>query len=360
MNDKAEDLAFGRWPDILTSRGMESSFFNCKQGPCPFCWGRDRYRWVQKKYGGVWVCNSCTDGKYATGFNMLMQHMGYQTFREAADDVREFFGAQQVIRPIPREQRLSQMDEWTPERIQRNTDRMLRSWEEGRDITSGDPVSLYMSKRVPGMDFVPAYVRYHPALDYWAPPPEGQDRPILLGRYPAMLSLALAPDGSIAQLHKTYLTLSGEKADVPLVKKTDLGVGQKSFAVRMLKPVGDKLGICEGMETGWAAAMLRDIPIWSCLNGPALAEFVLPEELRGQIKTLVIFADADELKVFGRQKDGSSKMMRPGSVYAEKLAQSARQMGLKTLIIRPAREGNDMADYWQRQQKDSPAMEMAC
>jgi hypothetical protein len=114
------------------------------------------------------------------------------------------------------------------------------------------------------------------------------------------------------------------------------------------------------METGWAAAMLRDIPIWSCLNGPALAEFVLPEELRGQIKTLVIFADADELKVFGRQKDGSSKMMRPGSVYAEKLAQSARQMGLKTLIIRPAREGNDMADYWQRQQKDSPAMEMAC
>lgn len=203
-----------------------------------------------------------------------------------------------------------------------------------------------MHKRVPGMDFVPADIKCHPALEYWSPPPAGQDRPVLLGRYPAMLTLARASDGTVAQLHKTYLTPEGAKAAVPTPKKTDLGIGIKSFAVRMLDPVGDKLGVCEGLETGWAAAMLRGIPVWPCLNGPALAEFELPQELMGVVKTLVIFADSDELKPAGRHADGSTKLARPGSVYAEKLAHSARLKGLKTLVIRPAKQGDDMADYW--------------
>lgn len=346
MNEKAEDLAFGRWPDILTSRGMDPTFFNCKQGPCPFCGGTDRYRWVAKKYGGVWVCNSCTEGKYATGFNMLMRHMGYNGFREAADDVRDYFSANPNVKPISREQRLVEANNWTPEKIQRNTARMLKTWNEAIEVTYGDPVSNYMQNRVPGMDFMPANIRFHQGLEYWAPPPEGQERPVLLGRFPAMVALAEAPDGSIAQLHKTYLTPEGAKANVPLAKKTDLGVGVNSFAVRMLEPVGDKLGVCEGLETGWASAMLRDMPIWPCLNGPAMAEFQLPEYLYGQVKTLVIFADSDELKAFGRKEDGSTKWRRPGSYYAEQLAQRARLRGLRTLIIKPAKVGNDMADHW--------------
>lgn len=346
MNDKAEDLAFGRWPDILTSRGMDPSFFTGKKGPCPFCGGSDRYHWVGKKYGGVWVCNSCTDDKYATGFNMLMQHMGYNSFREAADDVRDFFGANPAIQPISREQRLAMGNEMTPERVEKNRARMLKTWNEAREVTQGDPVSRYMQKRVPGMDFIPADIRYHPALEYWAPPPVGQDRPVLLGRFPAMLAYARASDGTLVQLHKTYLTPEGSKADVPLAKKTDLGVGVNSFAVRMMEPWGDKLAVCEGLETGWASAMLRDLPIWPCLNGPALSMFELPQELHGRIRTLVIFADSDELKAIGRKEDGSTSWKRPGSVYAEKLAQRARKQGLRTLIIKPARVGDDMADYW--------------
>lgn len=352
MNDKAEDLAFGRWPEILQARGMSASYFNQKNGPCPFCpdgGGKDRYRWTQKKYGGVWVCSACTEGKYATGFNMLMKHMGYQTFREAADDVRDFFGANPNVKPIPREQRLAMDGSMTPETVLRNRTRMLKTWDEGYEVTSGDPVDLYLNSRVRGLDFVPANIRFHPALPYWAPPPEGQDKPVLLGRFPAMLAYAQAPDGSLAQLHKTYLTLQGAKADVPLVKKTDLGVGVNSFAVRMLEPYGDTLGVCEGFETGCASAMLRDIPVWPCLNGPAMSEFELPPELRGQIKKLVIFEDSDELKAFGRNPDGSTKWRRPGSVYAQKLADRARQWGLRTLIIKSAKVGDDIADYWSAQ-----------
>ena len=58
MSDKAEDLAYGRWPEILQRAGMADTFFSGRHGPCPFCGGTDRYRW-SNKYGGVWLCTMC-------------------------------------------------------------------------------------------------------------------------------------------------------------------------------------------------------------------------------------------------------------------------------------------------------------
>lgn len=346
MNEvKAEDLAFGRWPDILVARGMDRSFFTGKNGPCPFCGGKDRYAWSHK-YGGVWVCRQCTNGKYATGFSMLMQHMGYQTFGEAADDVRDFFSVQSNIKPLSREARMAALNEWTPERVARNRTRMLRTWNEAREVTVGDPVHRYMLNRVPGMNFIPAGIRFHPALEYWDKPKQEGGKPVLLGKFPAMLAYAQGVDGELVQLHKTYLTMEGLAADVPLRKKTDLGVGVNSLAVRLMEVVGDTLGVSEGLETAWAAAMLRDVPVWSCLNGPALSEFVLPQEYRGQVRRLLIYADSDELKQVGRNPDGSPRMRRAGSEYAQKLAQRAIAQGLKPMIVRPAKVGDDMADYW--------------
>lgn len=346
MNEKAEDLAFGRWPDILMARGLDASFFNGKAGPCPFCGGRDRYRWNQRKFGGVWVCNSCTDDKYSNGFQMLMRHMGYHNFREAADDVREFFGSNPSIQPIPRHVQLSQDTGWTPEKIAFNHARMIKTLDEAVEVRAGDPVSRYIQNRVPGMSMKMDNVRFHPCLAYWAPPVEDGGRPVKLGDFPAMLSAAQDAQGNLVQLHKTYLTPDGFKANVPIAKKTDLGVGCNSYAVRMMEPIGDTLGVCEGMETGWASVMLKNIPVWPCLSGPVLSEFTLPQELRNQVKKLIIFADSDDLKVFGRHQDGSNKLRRPGSWYAEKCAERARSQGLRSLIIRPAKTGADFADYW--------------
>lgn len=347
MSDKAEDLAFGRWPDILTARGMDSAFFSGRNGPCPFCGGKDRYRWTQKKYGGVWVCSAgCTGGKYASGFAMLMRHMGFTTFREAADDVRDYFGCNPSVEPIPRLQRLAMSNEMTPERIQRNRARMLKFWNEACEVTYGDPVDKYMQNRVRGMDFMPKCIRFHPALQYWMPGKSANDRPVLLGEYPAMLAYAQGPTGELVQLHKTYLTADGQKADVPVAKKTDLGVGVNSFAVRMMEMRGDTLGVCEGIETGWASAMLKNIPIWPCLNGPALAAFEVPGDLSAQVRTLIIFADSDELKPSGSTQSGGTKWKRAGSEYADKLAERSRARNLRTMIVRPAKVGHDMANYW--------------
>ena len=350
MNEKAEDLAFGRWPDILQARGMSSNYFGGRNGPCPFCpdgGGKDRFRW-SNKYGGVWVCNVCTEGKYSNGFTMLMRHMGYFSFREAADDVRSFFGAGSTVQPISREARAAYASGSTlsEEEICRNRARMQRIWDEADELRAGDPVTAYLQRRVGDLNFQPSHIRCHPALPYWLPPATPGDRFQMIGRYPAMLAYAQDVNGALAQLHKTYLTPEGLKADVPVVKKTDLGIGTNSFAIRMVEPYGNTLGVSEGIETGIAGALLRGIPVWPCLNGSAMAEFELPKELRAKVTTVVIFEDTDGLKAFGRNADGSVKMRRPGSVYAQKLATRLRSIGLKSLIIKSAKVGEDIADYW--------------
>lgn len=351
MNEKAEDLAFGRWPDILQARGMPSAYFAGRNGPCPFCpdgGGKDRYRWVGKKYGGVWVCSICTEGRYASGFAMLMRHMGYLSFYQAADDVRQYFKGGSAITAIPRDLRVAASAQASSDQDTaiRNRMRMERIWNEGQDVQAGDPVALYLNRRVSGLDFDLCNVRFHPALPYWVPPDVPGGRFELLGRFPAMLAYAQTPDGSLAQLHKTYLTVQGQKADVPVVKKTDLGVGSNSFAVRISPVMGNTLGVSEGIETAAASSMLRRIPVWPCLNGPAMAEFELPPELKRTVRKVIIFEDADELKAYGRNADGSTRLRRPGSVYAQKLASRLASAGIGTMIIKSAKVGDDMADYW--------------
>ncbi len=347
VNIKAEDLVYGRWPDILTAAGMDASFFTQRNGPCPFCGGTDRFRWA-KKNGGLWVCNQCTGGSYANGFRMLMEHMGYTSFREAADHVRSYFGAGVQIQAIAREARVARANDLSPEQAQRNLQRIQRFWSEARAITEGDPVSRYLRNRVPGLDVTPQMLRYHPGLEYWAPPETEGGKPVSLGKFPAMLALAQDARGEVVQLHKTFLTMEGQKAAVPLAKKTDYGLGINSFAVRMMEPEGDTLAVCEGIETGLAAAMLRRVPVWPCLNGPAMAQFELPQELKAQIRRLVIFADHDERKRVG-VVDGVQKFRRPGSFYAEQLAQRIRKQGVRVLVIKAATEGQDMANQWAAQ-----------
>jgi len=343
---KAEDLAYDKWPEILIASGIDAGFFGPRNGPCPFCGGADRYRW-SSKHGGVWVCSMCTEGKYASGFRMLMDHMNYSSFMEAANHVRNHFGSSDQQAVVVRERAFTQSDGMAAEQIEKNRQRMLRFWNEARDITPGDPVSLYMANRCPGIDFNPHMLRYHPALDYWLPPESQGGRPTLLGKFPAMLAYAQGADGQLAQLHKTYLTPQGHKADVPDAKKTDYGIGLNSFAIRMFPVQGDTLGVCEGIETGWASVMLKNIPVWPCLNATVMSNFVLPQELVGQVKRLVIFSDHDELKPVGRGPNAAYR--RAGSHYAEQLAQKARHSGLRVLIIKSSTEGFDMANQWARQ-----------
>lgn len=344
----AEDLIFGKWPDFLIAKGMDPAFFSGRAGPCPFCGGNDRYRWNAKKYGGVWCCRGCTDSKYANGFRMYMEHANCD-FREAADAIREYFNTPGSSEPITREQRAAMTDEWTPEKVQESQYKMQRLVDAAYEVRPGDPVWLYLMNRVKGINFFPQNIRFHPALPYWESPKERGGKFTLLGNYPAMLAVAHDPLGNFVQIHKTYLTADGHKADVPQVKKNGAGTGSNSFAVRMMEPMGDTLGISEGIETGIASAVLMNIPVWPCLNGQVMSAFQLPDYLKGQIRRLVIFKDNDPLRAMGRNPDGSPSMKSPGAFYAAQAANLARQQGLRPMLVTAAKVGMDMDDYLRSQ-----------
>lgn len=339
---EALSLASGRWPDILSAAGMPSEYFRKSNGPCPFCEGTDRYRWSEK-HGGVWVCTGCTGEKYSDGFSMLMRHLGIG-FGQAVEHVLSHFnggGASREQRACrgPSKKSDPKAD------LERSMKRMTTIWTASRPIEVGDPVDLYLKNRVPGLDIVPQMVRFHPALDYWAPPADEGDKPVLLGTYPAMISKAFDARGNFVQIHKTYLTADGRKADVPKVKKLEIGVGASAFVVPMMRVVGDTLGISEGLETGLASAMFKDVPVWSCLSGPSMAGFEIPASLLDQINRVIIFADNDEFKQV-RLGDGVTKLRSPGSHYAAQAAQRVRAQGKRALIVKALRVGTDMANQW--------------
>jgi len=337
-------LAADRWPGILAAAGVPEVFFRKKNGPCPFCGGTDRYRWSDK-HDGVWVCNACTDGRYADGFSMLMKHMGFRYFSDAVDHVLSHFGggAASCVRAAlpPAKRRDPQAElEW-------NMKRMVAVWDAARPISSGDPVDQYLKWRVPGLDMEFCMLRFHPALDYWAPPENDDGKPILLGKFPAMVAKAFDPRGNFVQIHKTYLTLDGRKADVPVVKKTERGIGVNGFAVPMMPVQGDTLGVAEGIESALAGAMLRRIPVWPCLNGPSLAAYDIPDHLVDQVKRVIIFADHDPLKALPPTAGQGGKRYRSaGSHYAEQLSERIRARGKRVLVVKASRVGFDMADHW--------------
>lgn len=341
MNDRAEDLAEGRWTDILARAGVPDTAFTGKHGPCPLCGGKDRFRWNKAKE--LWVCNDCSESKYANGFALLMKLLGCD-FRGAADFVREHFGgtAQPVVPRKPREQRRAD----DQHQYALNLERMRSIWAASRELCDSDPVMAYLRNRVPGMNFIPEFVRYHPELPYWAPPEQEGGKPQLLGKFPAMVSKAFDPQGRFVQLHKTYLTANGHKADVPVVKKTERGVGVNGFAVPLQRLVGDTLGFAEGIESAIAGSMLRGIPVWSCLNGPSMAAFDLPASLLDQVRVVVVFADNDERRPV-RQAGGGHARRSAGLHFAEQLASTCRARGKRVLIVKAAKVGTDMADHWQ-------------
>lgn len=343
-NQKASDRADGYWPQILEHAGCPPSVLNKQHQSCPFCGGTDRFRFADKGKG-LWVCVKCTDSKYESGLSFLMNILGLKDYKEAAKWVHGYFdgsnaqgeGFQRILPPQSSE---------TPEEIEARkryrVQKMRDLIAQTRPVSGSDPVSLYLESRVPGLRglTIPQGIRYHPNLEYWEAE-QNQSKPVLRGRFPAMVVAGYDPLGKLVQVHKTYLTPDGRKAPVTNVKKTDVGVGSNSFALRMMEvqPTDSVLGVSEGIETGLASALMYDIPVWPCHSSSILSNFVLPEVLKAQIKRLVIFGDNDRPTP---RRDG--QLVNTGLAAARILADRCRAEKLRVTIVRPAAIGTDMCD----------------
>lgn len=191
--------------------------------------------------------------------------------------------ARQRVEQARREREAEQHRQWAENRT-----RMLAMWREAQPIVTGDPVARYLTGRGLRVPHTQA-LRYHDSLIYWG---DG----VCLGVFPAMLAAVTSRDGELINVHRTYLTMEGQKANVPTVRKLSPSAG---FMAGASIKIGDPaprpdgrlgLGVAEGIETALAASMLGDIPVWPCVSTSGLTTFVAPDN----VHHLYIFADHDE------------------------------------------------------------------
>jgi putative DNA primase/helicase len=272
LANKREPLAErcrGRWKDILLQLGaVDARLLDGKHHPCPWCGGKDRWRWTNHNDLGSFICNQCGSG---AGTDLVMRSLGLD-FKRAAERIEAVLGdADLTPTPPPRSNELLRRA-------------MNTGWTSAHPIGIDDPAHLYLVSRLGERDPSewPTALRAIDAADYWD---EGRCQ-----RFPALLAKVTGADGRPCQIQRSYLTNAGDKAPVAKPRKLMAGDLPHGSAVR-LAPIGDDgaLGVGEGVETCLAASALFEIPVWSCLTAGNLATFEPPDSVRA----LTIFGDND-------------------------------------------------------------------
>lgn len=290
--------ARGRWTEILTALGLDPKYLNPKKHqPCPNCGGKDRFRFTDHKQGGGFICNGCApDG--GSGFDLLMLLYGYD-FTEAYKAVAGVLGMgggstapavmKQPPAPLPdtakedeaKRQRLAAL--W--ESCERwDADRIIADYLHGRGIPYPEKMPIHSD------------LRLCRRLPYWH---KGR----VIGHFLAMVVVYRDVSGKPRGLHMTYLSVSagGEVSKIrlydpqtretlPAKKMQSVSAGSLTgAAMRIFKPEGGILGVCEGIETAVAARYVSGVPMWACGSAHGLKSLVLPDWVR----ELVIIADND-------------------------------------------------------------------
>lgn len=261
QKQKTIEAATGKWREILMHFGIDEKFLTSKHCACPVCGGSDRFRFDNRDGSGSFFCGGCGSGY---GMDLLMRVTGWQ-FPEAAKNIDGIIG--NIV-----------ATESKPDRSEADKIAAIQKvWKESVSVTEGDPVWLYLTRRT-GITQMPTDVRYHSAL--W----NSDDNQ----NHPAMVSLMRDQHGKGLSLHRTYLTFDGNKAQVERVKKFMPGKPLICGAIRLF-PMGECLGISEGIESALSAAKRFRIPVWAASNDNMLANWIPPEG----VKRVIICADQD-------------------------------------------------------------------
>jgi len=327
------------WYDVLAKFGIDEKYIDPrsnKHGECPFCSGSkrlQRYRFSNKKGYGEWFCSHCGGGNALT---FLRKFTG-RCDAEILSDIVKFAGEAVLEKdssPIVR-----QPAEMTPEESAKNEKILRAVWKKTAALTAKDPVSMYLTNRVPGIQLarISSSIRVHFRLKYKEE--ISKDVYKLLGTYPGMVAKAVDSKGKGITLHRTYLTRSGEKAPVPKAKKQMAGVRKlNGAAIRIVEDTGTRILLAgEGIETmiGVATAYSYKHDTWSLLNARNLSVADIPRDKYDQV---IIFADHDKID--------TQTGVRPGTDAANKLMDKLLKEGFSVEVRVPVEEETDFLDVW--------------
>ncbi|MBP2229647.1 putative DNA primase/helicase [Azospirillum agricola] len=291
-NIPLRDRALGRWRSILSQLGIPSSALTGKHGPCPLCGeGTDRFRFTDHQGVGAWICNQCGKG---TGIDLVMKVFGID-FREAARRIEEVLG-EATVEPAK---------EADAEALRAG---MNALWRGAVGVRRGDRTDLYLRGRGIALEAVPSCLRT-------------SSTPSCRG----MLAKVTAPDGRPVNVHRTFLTDDGRKADMECPRKLMKGPFPLGSTVRLFPPE-ETLGIAEGIETALSAHLLFGVPVWAALTAGSLEAFHPPEG----VTTLMVFGDHDRNFT--------------GQAAAHRLAKAVHGKRVTAKVFIPATEGHDWND----------------
>ena len=234
--------------------GVDSKYLVNRHGPCPVCGGTDRFRFDNKEGKGTFICNSCGAGD---GFQLAKLVTG-KSFKSIAEAVNTITGEKSYIRPTDRTE-----DDKRKAAIK-------NVWEGSGRPKSGGAVSSYLKSRL-GLVWASNSIREYRGKNHWL-----------------MVSKIVGPDDTAQNIHLTYLTEDGRKADVTPNRRIMSGPLPDGSAIR-LAPADIHMGIAEGIETAIAASVLFRIPVWAAVNAQNLAKWIPPSITQ----SVTVFADND-------------------------------------------------------------------
>ncbi len=147
--------------------------------------------------------------------------------------------------------------------------------EQTKPLFDGCAVNLYLNKR--GIKIIPNTIRFLPEYKQ-----DGKYHPCLIARLDDK-------DGNRVSYKIIHLDNNGNKADVPIVKKTlPCERDTDGMAVRLFKYNGT-LAVCEGIETALSYYNENKIACWALDNALNMKKFIVPMD----VKNLLIIADMD-------------------------------------------------------------------
>lgn len=301
------ERARGRWPGILSAMGVPTKTLRNKHGPCPFCGGKDRFRFDDKGGAGTFICSQCGAGN---GVDFVKRFLGVE-FKEAAQEIEKHIGSAVVL---------------PTSSGQRQDDGQVRAamnalWSRAKPITLDDAAGRYLNRRL-GLTEFPPTLRFAPDERYVEDGQKPSWHPVMVARVDP--SDAARDAGERAAIHRTYLTPDGYKAEVSSPRKM-MGSMPTGAAVRLM-PHENVLGIAEGIETAFAASILFNMPVWSALTADLLQAWDPPQD----VDTVIIFGDHDASLT--------------GQAAAFGLGRRLRAKGLTVVVELPMRMGVDWND----------------
>lgn len=281
--------ARNHWTDFLESQGIGSGYLNKKHGPCPMCGGKDRFRYINKKGDGDFICNTCTP-KGGDGFDFLMKFRRLE-FAEVCRLLEKFLGivpGYEANRVVPEHTKIANQKTETAEDIEKVSQRKERYlkevWDGSQDIAEGDVVHQYLTKTRGLKTWNSDVLAFHPGLTY-----QSREKERLL--FPAMLAIIQNVEGKNVSIHRTYLTpITHQKIPAEIGEARKLMSSRytpNGCAIRLAEPIDGVLGLAEGIETALFCMQESKLPTWSTMSHVFMPMVKIPSH----VHTVYIFAD---------------------------------------------------------------------